>query len=169
MRERYMKSPQEKGVGMEILSFNLSEVKYDLIKYVVLIAEYKEQLVIIRNKNKTIWELPGGKREEGEQILKAASRELFEETGATDFELTPYGIYLMNGSYGMNFYVKIVELGKLPDYEIAEIKFCNSLPDGLGYGDIYYNMHRDWIEIKNRDNLSKYRVQYKDVEMKYEF
>jgi 8-oxo-dGTP diphosphatase len=153
---------------MEITSFGLSEVYYDKIKYVVMIAEYKENLVIIKNKNKVLWEFPGGKREEGEQLLKAASRELYEETGAVSFELIPYGIYLMNGSYGMNFYLNIEEIGPLPDYEIEEILFCNTLPDQLGYGEIYYKMYDEWNEIKDKRKLKKYKIKYSDKNT-YEF
>ncbi|TCZ79332.1 NUDIX domain-containing protein [Paenibacillus albiflavus] len=153
---------------MEITSFSLSEVNYEKIKYVVMIAEYKEKLVIIKNKNKVLWELPGGKREVGEQLLKAASRELYEETGAVSFELIPYGIYLMNGSYGMNFYVNIKEIGPLPDYEIEEIRFCDKLPNQLGYGEIYYKMYDEWNEIKDKRKLKKYKIKYSDSST-YEF
>ena len=140
----------------EITSYGLTEVDYEKIKYVVLLAEYRDEWVTIRNKNRTVWELPGGKRERNEPLLKAASRELYEETGAIDFELTPYGIYLMNGSYGMNFHARIHKLGELPDYEIAEIRLCKSLPDGLGYGDIYYKMYADWNERKGKPELITY-------------
>lgn len=153
---------------MELVTYGLTDVNYEFIKYVVIITEYKQELVIIRNKNRTVWELPGGKREEGEQILKAASRELFEETGALDVELTPYSIYLMNGSYGMNFFARIHELGKIPDYEIAEIRFSKSLPDGLSYGKIYYEMYKDWNELKNKDDLKRYRIRYNNEGI-YEF
>jgi hypothetical protein len=37
---------------MDITSFSLSEVEYDKIKYVVMIAEFKGNLVIIKHKNK---------------------------------------------------------------------------------------------------------------------
>jgi 8-oxo-dGTP diphosphatase len=154
---------------MEITSFGLSEIDFDKINYVVMIAEYKGNLVIIKNKNKDLWELPGGKREEGEPILKAASRELYEETGSVIFELVPYGIYLMNGSYGMNFYVYIEEIGPLPDYEIEEIKFCRELPERLGYGDIYYRMSDEWKQTKDKGDLKKYKVRYNDEIISYDF
>lgn len=154
---------------MKVTSFGLSDINYDLIKYVVMIAEYQGSLVIIRNKNKDLWELPGGKREAGEQLLKAASRELFEETGAVGFELVPYGIYLMNGSYGMNFFVHIEEMGPLPDFEIEEIRFCEALPENLGYGDIYYKMYDEWDVLKDKDGLTRYRVNYNEPSHTYDF
>lgn len=154
---------------MEITSFSLSEVDYDKIKYVVMIAKYNENLVIIKNKNKDLWELPGGKREAGEPLLKAASRELYEETGAVCFELIPYGIYLLNGSYGMNFYVNIEKIGKLPDYEIEEIKFCSQLPEQLCYGDLYYRMHDEWNGLKDKSTLKKYKIMYSEIKQKYDF
>lgn len=115
------------------------------------------------------WELPGGKREKDEPLLKAASRELYEETGAIDVELTPYGIYLMNGSYGMNFHARILELGQLPDYEIAEITFCADLPDGLGYGNIYYKMYDEWNNLRNKAELKKYNVNIRDRGNAYDY
>jgi 8-oxo-dGTP diphosphatase len=156
-------------MSMEIRSFELSDIKYSQIKYVVLLTEYKNELVMIRHKDRTLWELPGGKREEGELILEAASRELYEETGAISFELIPYGIYWLNGSYGINFYAKIIELGVLPDYEIAEIKLSRSLPAGLNYGAIYYKLYDDWNVIKSKKDFKTYKINYKDAGNKFDF
>lgn len=165
----HYKTIQTEVSNLEIKSFELSEIDYDMIKFVVLLAEYEGQLIIIRNKTRTLWELPGGKREPGEHLLKAASRELFEETGAISFELTPYGIYQMDGSYGMNFYARITELGELPEYEIAEIKLSENLPKNLNYGQIYYKMYDQWNEVKNKREFKKYFINYKDIRTKYEF
>jgi 8-oxo-dGTP diphosphatase len=145
---------------MEITGFGLSEVDHDRIQYVVLLTEYRHEWVIIRHKHRDVWEMPGGKREQGEQLLHAACRELYEETGAVSAQLTPYGVYLMNGSYGMNFHARIDELGELPDYEIAEIAFCKSLPAGLSYGDIYYRMYKEWMELNNKISIETYSVRY---------
>ena len=134
-----------------------------------MISKYKEKFVIIKNKNRDLWELPGGKLEVGEPLLKAASRELFEETGALRFDLIPYGIYLMNGSYGMNFYVTIEEIGPLPDYEIEEIKYLDELPDQLGYGEIYYKMNEEWNEKIDKRNLKKYTISYFEKQNTFEF
>jgi 8-oxo-dGTP pyrophosphatase MutT (NUDIX family) len=40
------------------------------------------------------WAFPGGSIEPGEEPIDAARRELFEETGLTADELTPYGVHL---------------------------------------------------------------------------
>lgn len=154
---------------MEITSFNLSDINYDEIKYVVMIATFRGNLVIIKHKNKELWELPGGKREVEEPLLKAASRELYEETGAIRFELIPYGIYLMNGSYGMNFFVDIKEIGPLPDYEIEKIKLCSELPEQMGYGETYYKMYKEWKGIIDRSSLKKYYINYNEINKRYEF
>jgi len=75
----------------------------------------------------------------------------------------------MNGSYGMNFHARIYEFVELPDYEIAEIKFCQCLPNGLGYGDIFYRMYDGWNQLKGKHELTKYRMNINDLEERYEF
>lgn len=136
---------------MECAWYGLNEIDSDVIKYVVMIAEYNNQLIIIRNKQRQLWELPGGKKEENEDLIQAASRELYEETGAVQFELTPFAVYLMNGSYGMMFFVKVNELYELPNYEIAEIRLVDTLPENLLYGPVYYEMHSRWMIMKQQD------------------
>nr|WP_256217713.1 HAD-IA family hydrolase [Paenibacillus sp. OV219] len=149
----------EEETAMECAWYHLNEIDTNQIKYVVIIAEYNNQLIIIRNKSRELWELPGGKKELHEDLIQAASRELYEETGAIRFELNPFSIYMMNGSYGMMFYAKVNELADLPDYEIAEIQFLDTLPDNLLYGHIYYEMYTQWM-IMREHNLKSIQVDY---------
>ena len=58
-------------------------------KYVVTLSEYDGKILLSRHKNRTTWETQGGHIEAGETPLEAARRELYEESGATDFEIAP--------------------------------------------------------------------------------
>lgn len=58
-------------------------------KYVVVLSEYQGKILLSRHKKRTTWETQGGKIEPGETPLMAAKRELYEESGAVDFEIEP--------------------------------------------------------------------------------
>ena len=63
------------------------------ITFVVIAARFKGRWIVIRHRDRATWEIPGGHRESGEELDRAARRELFEETGAADFRLLPVGPY----------------------------------------------------------------------------
>ena len=112
--------------------------------YTKLLRKYNNQFIIINNKKRGGWEVPGGTREIGETILYTASRELYEETGAVRFGLTPFGIYQLNESFGMVFFAEVEEMSTLPGFEIEEIKFEDDLPEGMNFGDFVitsYSIH----------------------------
>ena len=44
-------------------------------------------LVLVVNQKRTSWSLPKGKIEPGEDVLEAAKREIYEETGVTELTL----------------------------------------------------------------------------------
>ena len=47
-----------------------------LLKYAVIISRHQNKWVFCKHKERETYEVPGGHREEGEDILSAAQREL---------------------------------------------------------------------------------------------
>ena len=52
-----------------------------LLKFAVIVSKSNGKWVFCKHKERDTYEVPGGHRENGETILEAAKRELFEETG----------------------------------------------------------------------------------------
>ena len=68
-----------------------------LLKFAVIVARTKDQWVFCRHQDRETYEVPGGHRETGEQIVETARRELYEETGAVRFDLLPVCVYSVKG------------------------------------------------------------------------
>ena len=115
-------------------------------KYVVTFAGYMDKWIICKHKNRDTWETSGGHIENNETPLEAAKRELFEETGSIDFEISPICDYWAsdepheteNNSWanGQVFLAHVNKLGKLPDSEMECIDFFDEFPENLTYPDI---------------------------------
>ncbi len=125
---------------MELNYFNIGEIKEEELTFAVISLMYQDKWVYVRHKKRKSWEIPGGHRELGESIDHTASRELFEETGATRFEISPICDYSMddciNKKYGRLYYAEIFEFGKLPNSEIDEVKLFTVPPKNLTYSII---------------------------------
>lgn len=110
------------------------------LKYAIVCSQFQKQWVFVRHKLRSTWEMPAGHIEKEESALAAARRELYEETGATDFSLRALYDYscVWHGetNYGRIFFADIKQLGELPKLEIAEIHFFKNLPENLTYPDI---------------------------------
>ncbi len=120
-------------------------VTYDLntrgtYKYVVILSTYQGKIMLSRHRQRDTWETQGGHIEKGETPLEAAKRELYEESGAVDFDIAPAFDYWAEddhgNSNGMVFVADIRRLGELPRSEMKEIGFFDALPDNLTYGYI---------------------------------
>lgn len=55
------------------------EVEDRLLKFAVIISKYQDKWVFCKHKLRYTFEIPGGHREEDENILETAKRELHEE------------------------------------------------------------------------------------------
>ena len=96
---------------MEVRIHNIGTVRDEDLKFVVVCSFYKDKLILVKHKKRTTWEMHGGKRELSESIEETAKRELFEETGAIDFEVKEICYYSVKRedeeiSFGSLFYCK---------------------------------------------------------------
>lgn len=118
-------------------TYKINELKK--YKYVVILSEYQGKILLSRHKERTTWEAQGGHIEAGETPLEAAKRELYEESGAVEYEICPLCDYWagtedgQSGAGGMVFTARIHTLGPLPDSEMAQVQTFDTLPDHLTY------------------------------------
>lgn len=136
----------------KITFYNQNEISDELLKFAVIAARYDGKWIFCRHKQRTSWEIPGGHRENGENILYTAKRELYEETGATDFEIKPVCVYKYD-AYGLLCFAEVKTLGELPpEMEIGEIKLFDTMPDELTYPMIQPSLwHRVqyWLNLQS--------------------
>ena len=106
-------------------------------KYVVVMSKYQGKILLSRHKDRTTWETQGGHIEPGETPLDAARRELYEESGAVDFDIRPVFDYWAGdengGASGQVFAAEIYKMGLMPDSEMAEVRAFDEIPPNVTY------------------------------------
>lgn len=116
----------------------------ELLKFAVIISKSQEKYVFCKHKNRDTWEIPGGHREPGENIIDTARRELYEETGALDFHIEPICVYSVTApdnfdgkeTFGMLFFADINHFEAELHSEIEKITITDELPQKWTYPDI---------------------------------
>ena len=119
----------------------------EFLKFAVIAARYNGKWVFCRHKERDTYEIPGGHRESGESIDDTAKRELIEETGAIEFDITPVNVYSVTidgaTTFGKLYFAEIFALGLLSSKsEIAEIYHFDKLPEKLTYPAIQPELYR---------------------------
>lgn len=146
IRNAVAKMNKKKSISCKIHPLN----SLDDYKYVVVLSKFKNQILLSRHSKRETWETQGGHIEKGETPLLAAQRELFEESGASQFSLRPIFDYWAgdetNGSNGMVFAADIETIDALPQSEMAEIKLFDHLPQNLTYPEITPKLFKKCIE-----------------------
>lgn len=118
-------------------TFPLGQLKQ--YKYVVVLSELDGKILLSRHQKRTTWETQGGHIETGETPVEAAKRELYEESGAVDYEIAPLCDYWAgveetdDWANGMVFHAVIRQLGPMPESEMAETRLFDALPENLTY------------------------------------
>lgn len=116
-------------------------IQDERLMFAVIIAKKDRKWVFCKHKKRSTYEFPGGHREAGETILETAKRELREETGAIDFEITPICIYSVadrhifcgEETFGMLYYADIKTLDEELHFEIEKIIISGQLADNWTY------------------------------------
>ena len=125
-------------------------------KYVVILSHMNGHILLSRHKKRATWETQGGHIEPGETPLQAAHRELFEESGATEYTLMPLCDYWagsedgLRGESGVVFTANIRKLDNLPESEMAEVQCFDALPDNLTYPPITKAVFRYMADAPTR-------------------
>ncbi|HWR23502.1 MAG TPA: NUDIX domain-containing protein [Feifaniaceae bacterium] len=112
----------------------------ELLKFAVIAARHAGKWVFCMHKQRDTYEIPGGHREPGENILFTAKRELFEETGALSYTLAPVCAYSVcrdgEETFGMLYVAEIETFGDLPDMEMVGVYCMGALPERWTYPQI---------------------------------
>ena len=118
-------------------------VSDELLKFAVIISKTNGKWVFCKHKERDTYEVPGGRRELGENIFDTAKRELREEAGAVEFEIKPVCVYSVKGktrvnvnaedeSFGMLFIADVFSFEELHS-EIEKILITDTLVEDWTY------------------------------------
>lgn len=141
----YILREEKDEMGRTMIEVNFCDSIDDkLLKFAVIIAKTSGKWVFCKHKERETYEFPGGHREPEEAIHDTAKRELYEETGAVDFDIVPICAYSVKGktkinealgevTYGMLYFAEIKSFEKELHSEIKKILISEELIDNWTY------------------------------------
>lgn len=141
-----------------------------LLKFAVIISRSNGKWVFCRHKGRDTYEVPGGHRESGEDILETARRELQEETGAVRFDIKPVCVYSVTGknsvnstgeeTYGLLCFAEIMEFSGRLECEIEKIVLMDKLPEKWTYPLIQPKLIEKYRQVEKESYKQIRKVLY---------
>lgn len=142
---------------MDIENEMLTKIRFyedaedELLKFAVILSKSQNKYVFCKHKERDTWEMPGGHREPGETIINTAKRELYEETGALEFDIEPVCVYSVTApdkfdgkeTFGMLFFADIKCFEAELHSEIEKIIIVSELPKRWTYPNIQPELMRE--------------------------
>ena len=136
------------------------KVNDELLKFAVIISKSNGKWVFCKNKERDKYEVPGGHRETGEDILETAKRELQEETGAIQFDIKPICVYSVTGknsvnetgeeTFGLLCFAEITEFSGQLESEIEKVELMDELPQNWTYPLIQPKLIEKYLQIEKQ-------------------
>ena len=134
----------------------------NLLEFAVVVSQSNDKWVFCKHKERDTYEVPGGHREAGENILETAKRELQEETGAVEFEINPICVYSVIGknrvndtgeeTFGLLYFAEITEFAKELHSEMEKVVLMDKLPENWTYPLIQPKWIEKYLQVANFDN-----------------
>lgn len=143
---------------LEVKFYVNGEVDDALLKFAVIISQSNDKWVLCKHKERDTYEVPGGHREEGEDILETAKRELQEETGAIKFDIMPLCVYSVTGktrvnetgeeAFGLLCFAEIMKFSGKLESEIEKVEQMDELPENWTYPLIQPKLIEKYLQIE---------------------
>lgn len=131
-----------------------------LLKFAVIISQSNGKWVFCKHKERDTYEIPGGHREVGEDILETAKRELQEETGAIQFDIKSICVYSVTGknsvnetgeeTFGLLCFAEIREFSGQLDSEMEKVVLMDELPQNWTYPLIQPKLIEKYMQIEKQ-------------------
>lgn len=145
-----------------------------LLKFAVIISQSNGKWVFCKHKERDTYEVPGGHREAGEDILETAKRELQEETGAIRSDIKPICVYSVTGktrvnetgeeTFGLLCFAEIMEFSGKLDSEMEKVVLMEKLPENWTYPLIQPKLIEKYMQIEKQSYSQIQQVAKQTIE-----